>query len=56
MYSDVARQFAEHCQEKGWTQTIYQVFLNNKYYFKVPYFASQVSTSLGHRHEFLAAG
>lgn len=46
-YRSVARQFAEHFQEKGWTDTVYHVFLNNKYYFKVPYFASQETTSLG---------
>ncbi len=47
MYADVARQMAEHFQQKGWTKTSYQVFLNDKYYFKVPYFASQLTTSGG---------
>jgi hypothetical protein len=47
MYADVARQMAEHFQEKGWTQTSYQVFFNDKYYFKVPYFSSQLTSSLG---------
>ena len=46
-YSDVARQFAEHFQQKGWTKTSYQAFGNDKYYFKVPYFASQLTTSAG---------
>ena len=44
-YAGVARQFAEYCQKKGWTQTVYHIFGNNKYYFKVPYFASQVTVS-----------
>lgn len=44
MYADVARQFAEHLQQKGWTGTSYHVFGNNKYYFKIPYFASQLTT------------
>lgn len=44
-YAGIARQFAEHCQQKGWTQTTYQIFGNNKYYFKVPYFASQMTVS-----------
>jgi hypothetical protein len=44
-YADAARQFAEHLQQKGWTKTAYQIFGNDKYYFKVPYFASQLTTS-----------
>jgi hypothetical protein len=44
-YADVARQFAEHLQQKGWTGTRYQVFGNNKYYFKIPYFASQLTAA-----------
>ena len=51
-YSDVARQFAEHFQQKGWTKTCYQAFLNDKYYFKVPYFASQMTTSTNNGTSF----
>lgn len=43
-YTAVVRQFAQHCQEKNWTGTVFQIFGNNKYYFKVPYFASQLTT------------
>ncbi len=37
-YRAVARQFAEHFRQKGWTGTEFQFFLNNKYYYKVAYF------------------
>jgi len=30
----VLRQFKEHLGAKGWTRTQYQVYLNNKYYFR----------------------
>lgn len=30
----VLRQFADHLQQRGWTDTEYQVYLNNKYYWK----------------------
>ncbi len=30
----VMRQFTDHLVEKGWTDTEYQVYLNNKYYYK----------------------
>ncbi|MBM3748570.1 MAG: DUF4091 domain-containing protein [Acidobacteria bacterium] len=35
-FSAVARQFAEHFRERGWTQTRYQVYFNNKYFYKDP--------------------
>lgn len=44
-YRAIAQQFAEHCHKKGWTGTTYHIFGNNKYYFKVPYFASQLTDS-----------
>lgn len=37
--ASVARQFALHFREKGWTKTQFQFFLNNKYYYKVGYFS-----------------
>ena len=37
--SSAARQFAEHFKEKGWTGTEFQFFLNNKYYYKLPFFS-----------------
>ncbi len=52
MYADVARQMAEHFQQKGWTKTSYQVFGNDKYYFKVPYFASQMTNSTNNGTSF----
>ncbi|GEM_PF-1864914 len=51
-YAAVARQFAQHCQEKGWTGTVFQIFGNNKYYFKVPYFGSQLTTSSNYGSSF----
>ncbi|HLA41759.1 MAG TPA: hypothetical protein VJ417_17275, partial [Candidatus Glassbacteria bacterium] len=30
----VLRQFADHFREKGWTGTEFQVYLNNKYYYR----------------------
>ncbi|HUW81235.1 MAG TPA: hypothetical protein VMZ31_00395 [Phycisphaerae bacterium] len=35
-FAAVVRQFAEHLRQKGWTRTQYQVYLNNKYYWKQP--------------------
>ncbi len=35
-FSAVARQFAEHFRERGWTATSYQVYFNNKYFYKDP--------------------
>jgi len=35
-FSAVARQFAEHFRERGWLQTRYQVYFNNKYFYKEP--------------------
>lgn len=35
-FSAVAREFAEHFREKKWTKTRYQIFFNNKYYYKDP--------------------
>jgi hypothetical protein len=35
-FSAVARQFAEHIREHGWTHTQYQIFFNDKYYYKDP--------------------
>lgn len=34
--SAVARQFAEHIRENKWTRTKYQIFFNDKYYYKDP--------------------
>jgi hypothetical protein len=31
---EVARQFSEHCNVKGWNDTLFQGFCNNKYYYK----------------------
>jgi len=33
-FSAVARQFAEHFRERNWKQTQYQIFFNDKYYYK----------------------
>ena len=33
-WKNVLRQFADHFREKGWTGTEFQVYLNNKYYWK----------------------
>jgi hypothetical protein len=35
-FSAVARQFAEHIRERDWKQTKYQIFFNDKYYYKDP--------------------
>jgi hypothetical protein len=35
-FSAVARQFAEHFRERRWTKTQYQIFFNDKYYYKDP--------------------
>jgi hypothetical protein len=35
-FSAVARQFAEHFRERNWKQTKYQIFFNDKYYYKDP--------------------
>lgn len=35
-FSAVARQFAEHFRERHWTGTRYQIFFNDKYYYKDP--------------------
>jgi hypothetical protein len=35
-FSAVARQFAEHIRERNWKQTKYQIFFNDKYYYKDP--------------------
>jgi hypothetical protein len=35
-FSAVARQFAEHFRERHWTKTKYQIFFNDKYYYKDP--------------------
>jgi len=35
-FSAVARQFAEHIRERGWKQSNYQIFFNDKYYYKDP--------------------
>jgi len=36
-YAAVAREFAEHFARKGWTGTHFQVFLNDKYYYKASF-------------------
>jgi hypothetical protein len=35
-FSAVAQQFAEHIRERHWKQTKYQIFFNDKYYYKDP--------------------
>ena len=35
---DAASQFFRHLKKKGYTKTAFQVYYNNKYYFKVPFF------------------
>ncbi len=35
-FSAAARQFAEHIRERNWKQTKYQIFFNDKYYYKDP--------------------
>lgn len=35
-FSAVARQFAEHIRERDWKQSKYQIFFNDKYYYKDP--------------------
>jgi hypothetical protein len=35
-FSAVARQFALHIRENKWTKTRYQIFFNDKYYYKDP--------------------
>src|SRR5439155_15079062 len=35
-FQAVAREFARHFREKGWTQTQFQFYLNNKYYYRDP--------------------
>jgi hypothetical protein len=35
-FSAVVRQFAEHFRERGWLRTKYQVYFNDKYYYKDP--------------------
>jgi len=42
-FSAVARQFAEHIRERGWKQTKYQIFFNDKYYYKDPTRSSQAN-------------
>ncbi len=33
-WTGVLRQFADHIEQRGWTGTEFQVYLNNKYYWK----------------------
>jgi hypothetical protein len=35
-FSAVARDFAEHLRERGWTQTRYLIYLNNKHIYRDP--------------------
>jgi hypothetical protein len=35
-FSAVARQFAEHIRAQNWLKTQYQIFFNDKYYYKDP--------------------
>ena len=35
-YSAVVSRFAEHLRERGWTNTRFLVYFNNKYYYKRP--------------------
>ena len=39
-FASVARQFAVHFKEKGWTQTEFQFLLNNKYYYRAMFFGN----------------
>lgn len=39
-YAAVARQFAVHFRDRGWTNTVFEFFLNNKYYYKVAFFGA----------------
>jgi hypothetical protein len=43
-FSAVAREFAQHLRERKWTRTQYQIFFNDKYYYKDP---SRSSTANG---------
>ena len=40
-FAGVARQFAEHFKEKGWTRTEFQFLLNNKYYYRAMFFGTR---------------
>ncbi len=35
-FSAVSRQFAQHFRERNWLKTQYQIFFNDKYYYKDP--------------------
>ncbi len=35
-FSAVAREFARHFRERGWTSTKYQIYFNNKHFYKDP--------------------
>lgn len=37
-WSNVAKDYFQHFQQKGWTDTAIQFYYNNKYYWKVAYF------------------
>jgi len=37
-FSSVVRQYFEHFDKKGFKGTAFQVYFNNKYYYKVPFF------------------
>ena len=40
-FAGVARQFALHFKEKGWTRTEFQFLLNNKYYYRAKFFGAR---------------
>ena len=40
-FAGMARQFAEHFKEKGWTRTEFQFLLNNKYYYRARFFGNR---------------
>ncbi len=37
-YRRVVAQMMRHFEQRGWTRTAFQFFLNNKYYYKCPFF------------------
>jgi glycosyl hydrolase family 123 len=43
-FSSVVRQMFEHFKKKGYTRTSFQVYLNNKYYYKTDFFGMRGST------------
>jgi hypothetical protein len=44
-FTAVVRQFAEHFRERAWMETAYQIFFNNKHFYKDPAVGSGRGTS-----------